>query len=173
MRRSLLVLPLLASLLALPCCTYHRAHFDYVDLAEAVPLRDSGWEGERLGLVAANEGGAIWNDCTKSARGTIWHLVHQAREMGGNAIGEIRWLPKTRKRTSGEPTCKRGWAWLAIWPVSFSRVFMSTRAEGYAYKVPEEASARAGLYRIPEDPRGRERLVDRILAENPVAGRQD
>jgi len=162
----------LALLLTLPVlvvsCTYHRAHFDYTDLTETVPLRESEWAGEKLGPVAANDGGAIWNDCTKSSRGTIWHLVHQTRELGGNAIGEIRWLPKTEKHSSGDPTCKRAWAWLVLWPVATTKVFMSTRAEAYAYKVPEEALVGSGLYRIPEDPAEAERVVERILAENPA-----
>ena len=44
-----------------------------------------------------------------------------------------------------------------LWPVTFSKVFMSTRAEAYAFKVPEGALVGAGLYRIPEDPAAAER----------------
>ena len=98
MRRLTMVALLLALPLLVVSCTYHRAHFDYAELTEKVPLRESDWDGERLGPVAANEGGAIWNDCTKSAKGTVWILIDETKRMGGNAIGEIRWIPKKEKK---------------------------------------------------------------------------
>jgi hypothetical protein len=148
-------------------CSYHRAHFSYEDYAERFPVSEFAWEGERLGEIAANEGGAFWNDCTKSARGTIWLLIDQTKQLGGNAIGEIRWIPKAEERSSGQPTCKKQWGWFLIWPVMVTPVFMSSRAEAYAYSIPEGTETGAGLYRIPETREEQEQLVDRIVGENP------
>jgi hypothetical protein len=153
-------------------CSYHRAHFDYTDEAGAMSVSATAQDGERLGLVSANEGGAIWNDCTGSARGTLWLLMDRTKKLGGNAIGEIRWIPKSGVRSTGEPTCKKQWAWFLVWPVLLTPVFMSSRAEAYAYKIPEGAESVAGLYRIPDSEAGRRQLADRILAENPPFARR-
>jgi hypothetical protein len=169
--RHALVSTLVVSVLVLSVsCSYHRAHFYYADYADKIPLSGSAPEGERLGPVAANDAGAIWVGCTKSARGTVWQLMDQTRELGGNAVGEIRWLPKTDTRTTEEPTCKKKWGWVLVWPVLITPAFLSTRAEGYAYRVPEGAETAAGLYLIPETHDERRQLVDRILAENPLTG---
>ena len=71
-------------------CTYHRAHFNHSDYAGQMPLSESSWSGESLGPVAANEAGAFWESCTKSAKGTVWILIDETRRMGGNAIGDAK-----------------------------------------------------------------------------------
>jgi len=147
-------------------CTYHRAHFNHSDYAAEMPLSDSAWGGESLGPVAANEAGAVWIDCTKAAKGTVWILIDETRSMGGNAIGDIRWIPKKEKKGRlTVPACRKAWGWALIWPALLSPVFMSSRAEGIAYKVDESELPRAGLYRIPETDEGQMKLVERILAE--------
>jgi hypothetical protein len=132
-------------------CSYHRAHMNLEDYSDEMPLSPAPFEGERLGKVSANGRGAIWNDCTRSAEGAVWELMDQTRRMGGNAIGDIRWIPKQEKRSSELPTCKRGWAWFLVWPVLVTPVFMSTRVEGYAYRVPDSELTKAGLHPVPAD----------------------
>lgn len=158
---------LMCLLLLSVSCTYHRAHLNHSDYAAEMPIRDTGWDGESLGPVAANEAGAVWNDCTKSVKGTLWILMDETRRLGGNAIGDIRWIPKKAKKGNLTlPTCRKAWGWLAIWPALLSPVFMSSRAEAVAYKVDETKMPRAGLYLIPETDAGQMKLVERILAEN-------
>lgn len=148
-------------------CTYHRAHINHSDYAAEMPISDTGWDGESLGPVAANEAGAFWNDCTKSVEGTLWILIDETKRMGGNAIGDIRWIPKKEKKGNLTlPTCRKGWAWLLVWPVMVTPVFMSSRAEAVAYKVDETKLPRAGLYLIPETEAGQLKLVETILAES-------
>jgi hypothetical protein len=148
-------------------CTYHRAHINHSDFTAQMPISESAWAGENLGPVAANEAGAIWNDCTKSAKGTLWILIDETKRMGGNAIGDIRWIPKKEKKGRLTlPTCRKGWAWFLLWPAVASPVFMSSRAEGVAYKVDESELPRVGLYLIPETDEGQSKLVERILAES-------
>ena len=148
-------------------CTYHRAHINHSDYVGQMPISESAWAGESLGPVAANEAGAFWNNCTKSAKGTLWILIDETKRMGGNAIGDIRWIPNKEKRGRlTVPTCRKGWAWFLVWPVMVTPVFMSSRAEGVAYKVDESELPRAGLYLIPETDEGQSKLVERILAES-------
>jgi hypothetical protein len=148
-------------------CTYHRAHLNHSDYADQMPISEESWSGEVLGPVAANQAGPIWIECTKSVKGTLWILIDETERMGGNAIGDIRWIPKKEKKGNLTlPTCRKKWGWLAIWPAVLSHVFMSSRAEAVAYKVDETELPRAGLYLIPQTDEEQVDLVEQILASS-------
>jgi hypothetical protein len=147
-------------------CSYHRAYISYNEYQEDVQVAAAGWEGRRLGPVSAREGGAIWEKCTDVAEGSLWVLMEDARKMGGNAIGEIRWLPQDPGQTTDVPTCKRKWGWFLIWPVLVTPGFMSARVEAVAYSVPDASAAEAGLYLIPDDPGERLDLARQIATQN-------
>lgn len=146
-------------------CSYHRAYVSYPTIDQDVRVAAAGWEGRRLGPVSAHEGGALWEKCTDIAEGSLWVLMEDTRRMGGNAIGEIRWIPRNPSRTTDEPTCRKKWGWVLIWPVLATPAFQSARVEAVAYDVPDTSSATAGLYVIPEDDAQRVALARRIVAE--------
>jgi hypothetical protein len=154
-------------------CSYHRAYIAYSEYQGDVQVASTGWEGRRLGPVSAGEGGAIWERCTDVAKGSLWILMEDARKMGGNAIGEIRWTPQNPKKTSDEPTCKKKWGWFLVWPVLVTPGFMSAKVEAIAYEIPEGGATHAGLYRIPEDIAERTALAERILEETLALHRSD
>lgn len=93
----------------------------------------------------------------------MWVLMDDARRMGGNAIGEIRWVPQNAGKTTDEPTCKKKWGWFLVWPVLVTPGFMSAKVEAVAYNVPDTSTAVAGLYRIPDDAVDRAALARRIV----------
>jgi len=150
-------------------CSYHRAYVSYSKVDEDVQVAAAGWDGRRLGPVAAREGGALWEKCTAVAEGSLWVLMDDTRKMGGNAIGEIRWIPRNQKRTTGDPTCRKKWGWILIWPVLATPAFQSARVEAVAYNVPDASATEAGLYLIPEDPDNRWILAREIVAESMPA----
>jgi hypothetical protein len=96
--------------------------------------------------------------------------MEDTRKMGGNAIGEIRWIPRNPSRTTADPTCRKKWAWILVWPVLATPAFQSARVEAVAYSVPDTSAAEAGLYLIPEDASERTALVRRIV-NNTMPGR--
>jgi hypothetical protein len=147
-------------------CTYQRAFISYSESGEDVRLAATDLEGRKLGPVSANQGGAIWASCTKVAQGSLWILMDKTRKMGGNAIGEIRWVPQDPKRTTSDPTCKQKWGWFLVWPVLVTPGFMSAKVEGVAYTIPDGAPTRSGVYRIPDDAEGRKALSQRIVEES-------
>ena len=151
-------------------CSYHRAYVSYDQYEEDVQVAAVGWEGRRLGPVSAREGGALWEKCTDIAEGSLWVLMEDTRKMGGNAIGEIRWIPKNPNRTTEDPTCRKKWGWILIWPVLATPAFQSARVEAVAYNVPDASAAQAGLYLIPEDEEERIALVRKIV-QKAFAGR--
>lgn len=151
-------------------CSYHRALVNY-DEYDEVSMHPSNWDGEALGMVSANNGGAIWNDCTKAAKASIWILIDETRALGGNAIGDIRWMPGSPARNLTAPSCKRGWGWFLIWPVLATPVFMSTKVEAQAYRIDESEARSAGLYVIPESEHDQANLVEEIVEEITVGGR--
>ena len=149
-------------------CSYHRAYVSYPEHEEDVQVAASGWDGQRLGPVSAREGGALWEKCTAVAEGSLWVLMEDTRKMGGNAIGEIRWIPKNRNRTTDDPTCRKKWGWILIWPVLATPGFQSARVEAVAYSVPDPSATVAGLYVIPESEAERIALVRRIVNDKTV-----
>ena len=153
-------------------CSYHRAYVSYSKVAEDVQVAAAGWDGRRLGPVSAREGGALWEKCTSVAEGSLWVLMDDTRKMGGNAIGEIRWIPKSGNRTTADPTCRKKWGWVLIWPVLATPAFQSARVEAVAYNVPDTSATMAGLYVIPEDPSERWTLAEKIVTESIPADNQ-
>jgi hypothetical protein len=152
-------------------CSYHRAYVSYPEHEEDVQVAAAGWDGRRLGPVSAREGGALWEKCTSVAEGSLWVLMEDTRKMGGNAIGEIRWIPRNQNRTTDNPTCRKKWGWILVWPVLATPAFQSARVEAVAYHVPDTSTAEAGLYLIPDDAAEREILAYRIVAETLLVDR--
>jgi hypothetical protein len=149
-------------------CSYHRAYVSYSKYEEDVQVAAAGWDGRRLGPVSAREGGALWEKCTDVAAGSLWVLMEDTRKIGGNAIGEIRWIPRNPRRTTADPTCRKKWGWVLVWPVLATPAFQSARVEAVAYHVPDTSTAEAGLYLIPNDPNERQALARRIANDTMV-----
>lgn len=162
MRRLASVMAVVALLLTVSACTYHRAYIAYEDHGSDVAMRAQSWDGERLGVVRASEGGAVWKDCTTVAEASIWILMEETRKLGGNAIGDFRWVPQHPEHSSETPMCRQRWGWFLIWPAVLSPAFQSAGVEAVAYKVADPTSARAGLYPIPEPAADRMALAQRI-----------
>jgi hypothetical protein len=152
-------------LLLSSACTYHRAYLDYDEHGRDVRTNPRGWDGERLGVVRASEGGAIWEPCTRVAEGSLWVLMEETRRLGGNAIGDFRWVPQHPRNSSEMPMCRQRWGWFLIWPVLLTPAFQSAGVEAVAYRVADPAAAGAGLYLIPESEEERLSLAESIVAE--------
>ena len=165
MKRSLLLIVCCVAATAVSGCSFHRAYVSYNDAESDVQVAAEGWDGRRLGPVSAREGGALWEKCTDVAEGSLWVLMEDARKMGGNAIGEIRWIPNSRQRTTDDPTCRKKWGWILIWPVLATPAFQSARVEAIAYNVPDTGATVADLYVIPENETERAALARRIVSE--------
>ena len=156
------VMVMVGLLVAVSACTYHRAYVSYDEQGSDVAMRAAGWDGERLGVVRASEGGAVWKDCTTVAEASIWILMEETRKLGGNAIGDFRWVPQHPKHSSEVPMCRQRWGWFLIWPAVLSPAFQSAGVEAVAYRVDNPGQARAGVYPIPESETERRALAERI-----------
>ena len=146
-------------------CTYQRAYIDYEERTGDIRMRAGAWDGERLGVVRASEGGPVWKDCTAVAEASIWMLMEATRERGGNAIGDFRWVPQHPERSSDAPMCRQRWGWFLVWPAVLSPAFQSAGVEAVAYLVESSEAAREGLYVIPESEDGRVVLAQQIASE--------
>jgi hypothetical protein len=152
-------------------CSYHRAHVWYRDYDNEVAMKAPSWDGEVVGTVSARDGGAIWTKCTDVARDSVWHLIDQTEQLGGNAIGDFRWINSKPgqedkpKRDFAEPTCQKKWGWFLLWPFLLTPQFMSARVEAQAYRVDSLPELTSEIYFIPDSVADRELLVDRIIDE--------
>lgn len=144
-------------------CSYNRAYLSYSEYEKDTPLSNEGFDGVRLGKVSAREGGAIWRECTSVAEGSLFVLIEETRRLGGNAIGEIRWIPQKPRRASDEPTCQRRWGWFLVWPVLATHLFQTATVEGQAYRIDGSSTASGGTYLIPEAFEEQQRLVKQII----------
>jgi hypothetical protein len=91
--------------------------------------------------------------------------MEDTRRLGGNAIGEIKWVPRNDQRSTDQPTCRKKWGWFLVWPVLATPAFMSARVEAVAYSVPDPSATVAGLYLIPENDEERAWLARRLAVE--------
>lgn len=134
-------------------------------------MKEASWHGEVVGTVSARDGGAIWNKCTGVARDSIWHLIDQTEKLGGNAIGDFRWINSRPgqtdkpKRDFDHPTCQKKWGWFLLWPFLLTPQFVSARVEAQAYRVDSLPELTSGIHIIPDVIAERELLVDRILED--------
>jgi len=84
----------IAGLLLGTGCSYHRAYVSYADCDTELPIAAKSWQGERLGRISANEGGAIWKECSDVAlvevRYELWDEVFQVRAVGADRTDELR-----------------------------------------------------------------------------------
>ena len=158
MRKFSVVLLSMAMAVVSWACAYQRAFVSYADYDE-VKISAEGWEGRRLGRVTARERGPIWANCTKLAEGTVWVLMEEAKKIGGNAVGEIRWLPDKPERTTTEPVCQQKYGWFLVWPTLATPLFQRASVEGEAYLIEDESVLPAGAYVIPDDLEERWRLA--------------
>ena len=140
-------------------CSTSRALVDYKSLGEQsqVQVHEGAVGGTSVGIVKADEGGAIWASCTEKAEESMRLLLLQAKEKGANAVGDVKWYA-TQDST---PSCKKGWGYLIIWPFILTPLFMSTEVEAHAYKV-EGGKKHAGLIMIPETHDEQERLIKQL-----------
>lgn len=116
--------------------------------------------GTELGQVHGSKGGAIWVDCTESTTDALREVIGEAKSLGANAVGNLKW----RATNTSTPSCKKGWGWVMIWPMLLTPVFMSAAVDGTAYKVDAAAPAKKGMFLIPDDKDGQERLVQQLAA---------
>jgi len=128
-------------------CSVHRAHFEYQEFENRIPIRPGGWDGELIGPVAYDAKGAIWDDCTAIAKMSVWGIIDKTRAVGGNAIGNIRWIPRDGGLTI--PHCKKRWWYVVFWPLLLTPLFMSATVNADAYRVKDPNATRAGVYMIP------------------------
>jgi hypothetical protein len=137
-------------------CSTHQAHLKYTDFQD-MPVRAGAVGGKALGTVSGEDGGAIWDNCTEKARGSVLELIAEARKKGGNAVGNLKW-DATGTSDSG---CKKSWGYFALWPFVLTPFFMSTRVEGTAYKT--DGSKSSSLYMLPNSKEEEQKLVAQLL----------
>lgn len=147
----------LALLSTVISCSTSRAHLDYSEFASKMPVQAGSYGGQNLGKVTGEEGGAVWDDCSKKAKGSLMDMIANARAKGATAVGDVKWYATG----TSEPSCKKGWGYVIVWPFLLTPLFMSTRVDGIAYKG---GGKKSGMYQLPTDPQQDASLADRILA---------
>ncbi|MEM7646039.1 MAG: hypothetical protein AAF203_03945 [Pseudomonadota bacterium] len=116
----------------LAACSTHKARINYKDFRDqGVALKSGNFSGEELGMVDGEDGGAIWDNCTEKARGSVEELIDNAKAKGANAVGSLKWSASE----SSDPRCKKSWGYFMLLPFVLTPLFMSTRVEGVAYKA--------------------------------------
>ncbi len=138
-------------------CSTHKANFSYSEFKSEMPIKAGSVDGEELGAVEGSKGGFVWTSCDEQARDAVQELISRARAKGANAIGNIKW----RADGTSDPTCKKSWGFVLIWPFLFTPLFASSHADATAYKT---GGKKAGLFMLPTNKVEEEALIQSILA---------
>lgn len=157
--RSYFSLLTICGMIFIASCSTHRAMIRYNDYKKQIAIIPGSWDGSYLGKVSGEEGGFIWSNCTEKAKGSMRELIMKAKNMGANALGDIKWAASE----TAQPKCKRGWGYILLLPFIFTPLFMSTRVEATAYKV-KRSKLKAHMYMLPEDEMEEEAFIEMILA---------
>lgn len=147
------------SIAHLSACSTTPGLIDYGKVDPSFKVVPGSLQGQAIGNLMSDEGGAVWDDCTEKAIESLKVLIAEAKAMGANAIGDIRW-DASRNST---PACKKGWGYILLWPFLLTPLFMSTRVDATAYKITAPAK-KAGIYEIPDDQAGQLALARKIVA---------
>ncbi len=125
--RNLILLVLVIS----SSCSVQSVKFKNSDSETVMFLTNGPLEGKALGTVSGDEGGAIWSNCQERAAKSLEDMKKKAKAMGANAIGKITWYASG----NSNPSCKKSWGYLAVWPMMLTPFFMNTYVQGVAYKI--------------------------------------
>lgn len=143
----------------LAACSTHKARINYEDFkSQGVALKSGSFSGEELGAIEGEDGGAIWDNCTEKARGSVEELIETAKAKGANAIGNIKWSASG----TSEPRCKKGWGYFVLWPFVLTPLFMSTHVEGVAYKASKLGE---NMIPLPTNEEEKEALITALVGE--------
>jgi len=145
-------------------CSQHSAFIRYDEYADPT-LQPEPIAAANLGRVRITEGGALWKECTDVARGSLWLLVEEAKRRGGNAVGDIRWMPQATGGTLQQPTCTRRWGLFLVWPLLLTPAFMAANVEGTVYWIEDDSEEVSGLYGLPSDSGDLEHLVEVLTSD--------
>jgi hypothetical protein len=137
-------------------CSTHPAFFEYSEFKD-MTVKGGAVNGQELGAVSGEDGGAIWDNCTEKARGSVREMIHNAKSKGATAIGDVKWDASN----NSTPTCKKSWGYFVLWPFVLTPLFMSTHVTGQAYKTGGKS---AGIYDLPKTKEGEEALVTYITS---------
>ena len=151
------VVVLLLAMGLFAACSTHKARINYKDFRDqGIALRSGNFDGEELGQVSGEHGGAIWDECTMKARGSVGEMIDNAKAMGANAIGNIKW----DAGETSEPRCKKSWGYFALTPFIFTPLFMGTRVQGVAYKAKRMGD---NMIPLPQTEEEREALISALV----------
>ncbi|MBL7670081.1 MAG: hypothetical protein JNM39_06315 [Bdellovibrionaceae bacterium] len=141
-------------------CSTHSAKINYSEFKSDISIKAGPWDGQELGSVSGSQGGFIWSDCTDSARSAVEEMIGEAKEMGGNAVGNIRW----RARGTSEASCKKKWGWFGLWPFVLTPLFMSSAVDGLAYKIAPAGAKKLGLLMLPTNEMEKAAFIDTVIS---------
>ena len=153
------VIVLVFAMAQFAACSTHKARINYKDFRDkGIALKSGNFNGEELGMIEGEHGGAIWDNCTEKARGSVEEMIDNAKAKGANAIGNIKWDASE----SSQPTCKKSWGYFMLWPFVLTPLFMSTRVTGIAYKAKKMGD---NMIPLPNTAEEREAFIAKVIGQ--------
>ena len=140
-------------------CSTQKGFVNYSDYKKEMPIKAGAWDGALVGNAKGSQGGAVWDDCKEKASDSVRELIANAKAMGGNAVGNVKWAANG----TSEATCRKNWGFVLIWPFLLTPLFMSSEISGDVYKLKGGAKS-AGLYMLPNTVAEEAALVDQLVA---------
>ncbi len=137
-------------------CSTHQTALNYKEIKEFHVDRGE-IQAVNLGRVEGRHRSPAWESCGYAARTALWKMISEAKKMGANAVGDLRW----RDGRSPDARCKRRWGYFVFPLFYLTPAFMDAQIVATAYLVEDPDLA---LYSLPAEPGEEGALVERMLA---------
>lgn len=121
----LLILALLTS------CSTYPLKVSYQEFSDEILVKTDSWAGEIVGKVHGSSGGFLLSDCRNAAHSAMHDLIDNAKELGANAIGDMKWDVSE----NSSPVCQKRWIFFLFPPALLTPFFINVGIEANAYKV--------------------------------------
>ncbi len=122
---------LLLIVVILSGCSIYPLKVSYQEFSDEILVKTDAWSGEKVGTVRGSSGGFLWSDCRNAAHSAMHDLIDHAKEMGANAIGEVKWDASL----DSNPMCQKRWIFFLFPPALLTPFFVHVGIEATAYKV--------------------------------------
>ena len=115
----------------LTSCSTYPLKVSYQEFSDEILVKTDSWTGEKVGTVRGTSGGFLWSDCRNAAHSAMHDLIDNAKEMGANAIGDMKWDVSE----NSSPVCQKRWIFFLFPPALLTPFFVNVGIEANAYKV--------------------------------------
>lgn len=119
-------LVLIAAAFCLAACSTHHPELNYKEFHLYSGDNPGNKDFDEIGPVSGSGSGFLWSDCGEVATAAVKEMLDQAKAKGGDSVYKVRF------EQWSQPTCRKHWGWLLIWPAALGPWTAHSKVSGIA-----------------------------------------